>query len=114
MNYPTRVFVILSGEHPTLPLAEMSAILDANRIPFKIAESFFKLVEIDADIDAVKTVADRGACMDEIGEEIGHSRPTVDEIDDAVKSSNLPRYLQAAESFSVRTSSFGGAPKEMP
>src|SRR2546427_5266833 len=91
MNDPTRVFVILSGEHPTLPLAEMSAILDANRIPFKIAESFFKLVEIDADIHAVKTIADRGAFMDEVGEEIVHSGPTLDEIDDAVKSSDLPR-----------------------
>src|SRR2546425_13319738 len=84
MNYPTRVFVILSGEHPTLPLAEMSAILDANRIPFKIAESFFKLVEIDADIDAVKTVADRVAFMDEIGVRIVHARPTLEQIEDAV------------------------------
>jgi len=103
----------LSGEHPTLPLAEMSAILDANRIPFKIAESFFKLVEIDADIAAVKTIADRGAFMDEVGEEIVHSGPTMAEIDDAVKSSDLPRYLQADESFSVRVLRFGGVSKEM-
>ncbi len=114
MTDPTRVFVILSGEHPTLPLAEMSAILDANRIPFKIAESFFKLVEIDADIHAVKTIADRGAFMDEVGEEIVHSGPTLEEIDDAVKSSDLPRFLQADESFSIRVLRFGGVSKEMP
>src|SRR2546426_2923851 len=114
MTDPTRVFVILSGEHPTLPLAEMSAILDANRIPFKIAESFFKLVEIDADIHAVKTIADRGAFMDEVGEEIVHSSPTLEEIDDAVKSSDLPRFLPADESFSVRVLRFGGVSKEMP
>ena len=114
MNDPTRVFVILSGEHPTLPLAEMSAILEANRISFKIARSFFKLVEIDADIHAVKTIADRGAFMDEVAEEIVHSGPTLDEIDDAVKSSDLPSYLQADESFSVRVLRFGGVSKEMP
>src|SRR5712664_64542 len=114
MNDPTRVFVILSGEHPTLPIAEMSAILDANRIPFMIAGSFFKLVEIDADIHAVKTIADRGAFMDEVGEEIVHSGPTLEEIDDAVKSSNLPRFLQADESFSIRVLRFGGVSKEMP
>src|SRR5438132_1189217 len=112
MTDPTRVFVILSGEHPTLPLAEMSAILDANRIPFKIAESFFKLVEIDADIAAVKTIADRGAFMDELGEEIVHSGPTMAEIDDAVKSSDLPRYLQEDESFSDRVLRYGGGLEE--
>jgi tRNA (guanine10-N2)-dimethyltransferase len=113
MNNPTRVFVILSGEHRTLPLAEMSAILDANRIPFKIAGSFFKLAEIDADIQAVKTIAARGAFMDEVGQEIVHSAPTMEEIDDAVKSSDLPRYLQADESFSVRVLRFGGVSKEL-
>src|SRR5207245_4422121 len=97
MTDPTRVFVILSGEHPTLPLAEMSAILDANRIPFKISESFFKLVEIDADIHAVKTIADRGAFMDEVAEEIVHSGPTMAEIADAVKSSALQRYIHQDE-----------------
>src|SRR5205807_9080380 len=107
------VCVSLSCEHSTLPLAEMRAILDANRIPFEIAESFFKLVEIDADIAAVKTIADRGAFMDEVGEEVVHSGPTMAEIDDAVKSSDLPRYLQADESFSVRVLRFGGVSKEM-
>ena len=113
MNVPTRVFVVLSGEHPTLPLAEMSAILDANRIPFKIAGSFYKLVEINADIGAVKAVAGRGAFMDEVGEEIVHSGPTMPEIDDAVKSSELPRYLGTDETFSVRVLRFGGVSKEI-
>src|SRR5438445_1012800 len=114
MTDPTRVFLILSGEHPTLPLAEMSRIFDSNRISFKIAESFFKLVEIDADIHAVKTIADRGAFMDEVGEEIVHSGPTLEEIDDAVKSSDLPRFLQADENFSIRVLRCGGVSKEMP
>ena len=112
MDEPTRVFLVLSGEHPTLPLAEMRAILDANRIPFKITGSFYKLVEIQAEIEAVKPIAGRGAFIDEVGTEIVHSGSTITEIDDAVKSSDLSRHLPPDESFSVRVLRFGGVSKE--
>ena len=114
MDEPTRVFLVLSGEHPTLPLAEMKAILDANRIPFKIAGTFYKLVEIQAGIDMIRPVAGRGAFIDEVGTEIVHSGPTISEINDAVKSSDLSRYLRPDETFSVRVLRFGGVSKETP
>jgi tRNA (guanine10-N2)-dimethyltransferase len=114
MDEPARIFLVLSGEHPTLPLAEMKAILDANRIPFKITGSFYKLVEIQAEIDAVRPVAGRGAFIDEVGTEIVHSGPTIPEIDDAVKSVDLSRHLRPDESFSVRVLRFGGVSKETP
>ncbi|HEX4921013.1 MAG TPA: hypothetical protein VFV92_09770, partial [Candidatus Bathyarchaeia archaeon] len=63
----------MSGEHPTLPMAEMKAILEANEIPFKITGSFYKLAELEADPGAVKKVANRGAFIDEMGTEIVHS-----------------------------------------
>src|SRR5947199_10591547 len=102
MDEPTRVFLVLSGEHPTLPLAEMKAILDANRIPFKIAGTFYKLVEIQAGIDMIRPVAGRGAFIDEVGTEIVHSRPTISEINNAVKCSDQSRYLSHAETSRVR------------
>ncbi len=113
MDTPTSVFLVLSGEHPTLPMAEMKAILDANRIPFKLTSSFYKLAEIQADIDAVTKVGGRGAFIDEVGMEIVHSEPTIPGIDDAVKSSDLPKYLGEKDSFSIRVLRFGGVSKEM-
>jgi len=113
MDSPTSVFLVLSGEHPTLPLAEMKTIFYANRIPFKITGSFFKLIEINADIGAVRDVASRGAFIDEVGTEILHSDPSIPEIDDAVKSTDLSRYLQADDSFSVRVLRFGGVSRDM-
>jgi tRNA (guanine10-N2)-dimethyltransferase len=113
MSSPTSVFLVLSGEHPTLPLAEMKTILDANRIPFRVTNQFFKLVEIEADIGAVKSVASRGAFIDEVGTEIVHSEPTITDIDDAIKSSNLPDYLGEKDSFNIRVLRFGGVSKEM-
>jgi tRNA (guanine10-N2)-dimethyltransferase len=113
MDSPTSVFLVLSGEHPTLPLAEMKDILEANKIPFRITDSFFKLIEIQADIGAVRKVADRGAFIDEVGTEILHSEPTIPGIDDAVKSTDLSRYLHPDDSFSIRVLRFGGVSKEM-
>ena len=113
MDASTSVFLVLSGEHPTLPLAEMKTILGANRIPFKITGSFFKLIEIKADIRAVRNVAARGAFIDEVGIEIAHSEPTIPEIDDAVKSTDLSHYLRADDSFCVRVLRFGGVSRDM-
>lgn len=113
MDASANVFLVLSGEHPTLPLAEMKAILDANGIRFKITDSFYKLVEIQANIDEVKKIGGRGAFIDEVGTEIVHSGPTIPEIDDAVKSSNLASYLDPEQSFNIRVLRFGGVSKEV-
>ena len=112
MDAPTRIFLVLSGEHPTLPVAEMKAILDANRIPFAITGSFYKLVEMEADLDAVKKVASRGAFLDEMGIELAHSSPTIPEIDNAVKSTDFSPHIHSEQTFSVRVLRFGGVSKE--
>jgi tRNA (guanine10-N2)-dimethyltransferase len=112
MDAPTRVFVVLSGEHPTLPMAEMKAILDANHIEFRILDSFYKLTEIEADLGAVKKIAGRGAFIDEVGTEIIHTGTTIPEIDDALKTSNLQQHINPDESFSIRVHRFGGVSKE--
>jgi len=39
-----RFFFILSGEHSTLPLAELKAIFQAYAIEYKIVGNFYKLV----------------------------------------------------------------------
>jgi tRNA (guanine10-N2)-dimethyltransferase len=113
MGEPTSVFLVLSGEHPTLPLSEMKTILSANHVPFMIKNQFFKLVEIEADIGAVGKLASRGAFIDEVGTEIVHSEPFIPEIDDAVKSSSLTDYLGEKDSFNIRVLRFGGVSREM-
>ncbi len=113
MDDPTRVFFILSGEHPTLPLAELKAILEAHKIPFKITGSFYKLVELETKLDAVKAAFGKGGFVDETGLEIFHAGPTISEIDGEVKSADLSRYLTSEDSFSVRVLRFGGVLKGM-
>jgi tRNA (guanine10-N2)-dimethyltransferase len=112
MDGPTRIFFILSGEHPTLPLAEVRAILEAHKIPFQITGSFYKLLELDTSPDAVKAIFGRGGFVDETGVEIFHSDPNISEIDSQVKSADFARYLTEKDSFSVRVLRFGGVSKE--
>ena len=114
MDVPARIFVVLSGEHPTLPMAEMKAVLDANQVPFKITGSFYKLAELEADPGAVKKVANRGAFIDETGTEIVHSGTSIPEIDDALRSTDFSPHIQSDETFSVRVLRFGGVAKETP
>src|SRR5205807_9851891 len=65
-----RFFFILTGEHPTLPLAELKAILQAYRIDHDIVGSFYKLVELHADRVKLESIAGRGGYVDEMGEEV--------------------------------------------
>ena len=44
-----RFFFILSGEHSTLPLAELKAVLQAYAVDYRIVGSFYKLIEVEAD-----------------------------------------------------------------
>ena len=55
-----RFFFILSGEHSTLPLAELKAILQAYAIEYKIVGNFYKLVEVEADRTRLESIAGRG------------------------------------------------------
>ncbi len=91
----------------------MKAILEAHKVSFKITGTFYKLVELDALPDAVKAVSGRGGFVDETGLEIFHSGPTIAEIDQALGSVDLSRYLAPEDSFSVRVLRFGGVLKGM-
>ncbi len=75
-----RFFFILSGEHPTLPLAELKAILHAYAVEHKIVGSFYKLIEIEADRAKLESIASRGAYVDEMGEEVLHTEDNLESI----------------------------------
>ena len=62
-----RYFFILSGEHPTLPIAELKAILRAYSVDYKIVGNFYKHVEIEGRQDKLEQVAGRGGYFDEMG-----------------------------------------------
>ena len=108
-----RFFFILSGEHPTLPLAELKAILHAYAIEHKIVDSFYKLIEIEADRAELESIASRGAYVDEMGEEVLHTKDNLESIKREVEFANLEPFLSSEDSFSIRMLRFGGVSKEL-
>lgn len=108
-----RFFFILSGEHPTLPLAELKAILQAYAIAYRIVGSFYKLVEVDADRVLLESIAGRGGYVDEMGEEVLHTEDNLASIKKSVESADLEPFLSSQDSFSVRMLRFGGVSKEL-
>src|SRR2546428_13060989 len=52
-----RFFFILSGEHATLPLAELKAILQPYSIAYRIVGSFYKLLEVERDRAKLEWIA---------------------------------------------------------
>src|SRR6266566_3297589 len=108
-----RFFFILSGEHPTLPLAELKAILHAYAIEHKIVGSFYKLIEMEADRTKLESIASRGAYVDEMGEEILHTEDNLESIKREVEFANLEPFLSSEDSFNIRMLRFGGVSKEL-
>ena len=108
-----RFFFALSGEHSTLPLAELKAILQAYAVEYKIVGSFYKLVEIEGDRAKIESIAGRGGYVDEMGQEVLHTEDSLASIKEAVQSTDLEPFLSSQDSFSVRMLRFGGVSKEL-
>ncbi len=107
------MFFIVSGEHPTLPKAELMAILDAQRVEYKVKGTAYKLVEVQADIVTPYEVAERAGFTEEAGIEIFQSSASIENIAQMLDSSQLDGFLSPQEGFSVRVARFGGASRSL-
>lgn len=103
------MFFVVSGEHSTLPKAELRAVLDAQQANYKIVGESYKLVTVHAPIMNPYDIAKRAGFTEEAGIEIFHSLPASQEIEEKMKSAQLDQFLSPDEGFSVRVARFGGA-----
>jgi tRNA (guanine10-N2)-dimethyltransferase len=108
-----RFFFILSGEHSTLPISELKAILRAYAIEYKVVGSFYKLIEVEADRAKLELIAGRGGYVDEMGEELLHTEDNLSGIKEGVESADLEQFLSSEDTFSVRMLRFGGVSKDL-
>ena len=65
MEQKTGIFLVTSGEHPTLPLSEAKAILDAYKVHYRVGDTHYKLVELEAPASAADLVAKRAGRSEE-------------------------------------------------
>src|SRR5215470_15179682 len=102
------MFFVVSGEHPTLPKAELTAILDAKKATYPAIESDYKVVEVHSPNVNPSEIASRAGFTEEAGFKIFKSSPTFESIAKKLDSSPLNDFLSPLEHFSVRVARFGG------
>jgi tRNA (guanine10-N2)-dimethyltransferase len=106
-----KLFFLISGEHQTLPTAEVQAILKAEDIDFRIVEKLTQVLRLEADIKSMESISFRSALTRVCCKEIFNCEAKLPEIFGNINSDSMDRVI-GDESFAVRVRRVEGvAPK---
>lgn len=97
-----KLFFLLSGEHPTLPFSELTAILEAEGHEYHVLEKLTQVLRVKADIESIKSIKFRSAMTRICAVELLHCAADVEEIFKMTCSAPLEEFVQKGESFAVR------------
>lgn len=97
-----RLFFLVSGEHPTLPFSELTAILEAERFENKVLERLVQVLRVEANVKAVDVVKCRAALTRICSKEIFNCFPTLSGIVKKLNSVELNEFIESGETFVVR------------
>jgi len=98
----TKLFFLLSGEHPTLPFAELRAVLRAEGFRRKTVGELQQLMRVEADVESVKSIVHRAALTRICNIEITYCEAVAEEVLERVRSAPLEDFLKKGETFVVR------------
>ena len=96
-----KLFFLISGEHPTLPVAEVQAILEAEGIDYRITEKLTQVLRLEAEINSIKSIKFRSALTRVCCQEIFNCKAKLDEILANIVES-MKEFVASGESFVVR------------
>lgn len=96
------LFFLLSGEHETLPGAELRAVLEAENFAFKTLQKIDQVLRIEADVECIDTIRRRAAFTRLCGLELFDCEAETTTIMKAIRSTSLEQVLGNGESFAVR------------
>lgn len=97
-----KLFFLLSGEHESLPLSELRAILDAEDYDYEVLEKLEQVARVEADQNCVGTIMRRAALTRICGLELVICRADMTDIIKVARSVSLDEMLAKEESFAVR------------
>lgn len=103
-----KLFFILSGEHSSLPSAEVRAILDSARIRYANVWESYRLLTLEANIDGLLRVSERSLMYDWCGLELGRCTANPEQIRKLISDSQLDKVIGNAASFAIRSVRLGG------
>lgn len=98
----TRLFYLLSGEHPTLPSSELKSILEAEGYKYRVLQELTQVLRLETDVNSVKPVMFRSAMTRVCAKELFNCGAEVDEIFKKMRSTSLEGIIEGGESFVVR------------
>ena len=108
-----RLFFILSGEHLSLPAAEILAILDSESIAYSSVKSSYRLMTLDSSPRALQLASGRSLMYDKCGLFLGQCEADDREIHQLIRDLQLDEQIAGAASFAVRSERLGGVNKDL-
>lgn len=97
-----RLFFLLSGEHQTLPVSEVKAILEAEKNNYRILEKLTQVLRLEADANSIEAIRFRSALTRICCREIFNCDAQPSKILDNIRSAILDEIIGGAETFAVR------------
>jgi tRNA (guanine10-N2)-dimethyltransferase len=97
-----RIFVVFSGEHPSLPLAELKAILEAEQLPVNNLKTLHRTLSFQTVHQTPSIIAARSSYVQQCCLELYQTPLEHDVILSKVSEIPMQRYLKAGETFAVR------------
>jgi len=93
----------VSGEHQTLPYAEIKAILEANGFPYKNTMLRPRFLCIESNPDCLKSVVDRSSLTKACGIVILRCTTSKEGIVSAIKEIDYNKFIRGGQTYSIET-----------
>lgn len=97
-----KLFLTYSGEHDTLPISEITAILDVESCRYSRMEVLDQVVRLEGDLDCSEALQRRAAFTRSICLELFTCEAGIDRIAEAARAVDFGEVLQGSEGFEVR------------
>ena len=97
-----KLFFLLSGEHETLPTAELKAILETEGFAYKVLEKLDQVLRVEAGATCVEAVKRRAALTRLCALELFTCEAEPREAVKALRSTSIGELLRKGETFAVR------------
>jgi tRNA (guanine10-N2)-dimethyltransferase len=108
-----RLFFVLSGEHHSLPAAEIRAIIESEGIAYSAQIENYRLLSLTAPSRTLKLVSERSLMYDWCGILLGECPADRREIERFLKDQPLDCLTRSARDFAVRSTRIGGVTKSI-
>jgi tRNA (guanine10-N2)-dimethyltransferase len=108
-----RLFFILSGEHDSLPAAEVRAILESGGLKYQSQIQNYRFLSLTADPRALRLVYERSLMYNQCGILLADCNAELQEIERTVKSQPLTDLTKNSATFAVRSARIGGVTRSI-